>query len=295
VTERSAESDKPVTGHQRAGVSLAVVVVRYKKAIRDMPAIRYAKAIESNSRNSTIRWIIVDNSPSGATMHDRAGLPDNSRYLWLGANRGLSKAYNAALTQLDESTTHICFLDQDTEGVGTYVQAILDQGDCGSDIVLPVVVSGSVILSPCRRTGPWYRPIRQRGAIPGPMSWINSGMVVSAQVFASTRFDERLFLDYVDHRFALDAQRAGASVDVRWELALEQDYSRDTDDVDSAYRRYMIFRADLRTFYGRSVAGRLWAIGLTLRRALVATKKYRTTRFLAAWTSGRRTADAAER
>lgn len=290
--ERSVESGKPVTGPQRAGISLAVVVVRYKKAIRDMPVVQYAAALESDTK---IRWIIVDNSPAEATMDDRAGLPANSRYMWLGANRGLPKAYNAALTHLDESTTHICFLDQDTKAVGTYLQAILDRGDCGSDIVLPVVVSGAVILSPCRRTGPWYRPVRWRGAIPGPMSWINSGMVVSAKVFASTRFDERLFLDYVDHRFALDAQRAGASVDVRWDLALEQDYSRETDDVDAAYRRYLIFRDDLRTFYGPGVSGRLWAMGLTLRRALVATKKYRTRRFLAAWTSGRRTADAAER
>lgn len=290
--DKRSDAQTTERSERRPGMSLAVVVLRYKKAIQEMPAFR---ELGPPQRLSAVKWIVVDNSPTEALAHDRSALPAGSRYLWLGGNRGLATAYNAAVALLDDSTTHVCFLDQDTRDVHDYLDAVLQQGDDGADVALPVVEAGPLILSPCRRTGPWFRPVHRRDRTPRTLSWINSGMIVATRVFASTRFDEQLFLDHVDHRFALDVQRAGASVAVRWHLELRQDYSRETDDADAAYSRYVIFRDDVRTFYGRNVPGQMWAALLTLRRALVATKKYRTTRFLAAWSSGRRVADVQAR
>ena len=269
----------PAQPDDDGGGSLAVVVVRYKTPLEAMPSIRTAGLLVDRD----IAWYVVDNSPVPATEREIADLPSTVVYNWLGGNKGLSRAYNAALELLDDRWSHVCFLDQDTQGVDTYLDAALPV-DPRHDVVLPVVTSGSLVLSPNRRIGPWYRALGQLGTSPRNLSWINSGMIVSRRILGHVRFDERLFLDYVDHKFALDVLAAGASPCVRWDLRLEQDFSRDSDSLDQALGRFEIYRKDLSTFYGRGLGGRLWVAVLTIRRRAVATLRYRTTKFLKVWT-----------
>lgn len=266
---------------------LAVVVVRYKKPLQQISVLRALPDMDSSAVSEIV---IMDNSPESAGESDVAGLPEGVSYRWLGGNVGLAKAYNSAIDQLRSDWTHVVFLDQDTAGLESLFGGL--QGVINAEISVPVVRAGRAIISPCRRLGPWYLPIRSLGTTPRNVSWINSGMTVGRAALAATRFDESLFLDYVDHQFARAVQAGGARAEVRWDVVLEQDYSRSSDDEQQALTRFRIFNLDVRRFYRDTIIGPPWARALTLRRALAAAIQYRSTAFLAIWLrTGRATHD----
>ncbi len=270
--------------------ALAVVVVRYKKPLLEIPFIRILRA---GKADSVVEAVVVDNSPTPVTSDELNKLPASVHYEWLGGNRGLSKAYNIARARLCGEWTHVCFLDQDTEGLEALL-AELAQGIL-ADITLPTVRAGGTLISPCRRTGPWYHPLASTENLPSHISWINSGMTLARSTAEQFPFDEKLFLDYVDHRFAADVLDAGTSVDIRRHVVLLQDYSRTTDDADQALERFKLFQKDVSVFYGRRLSTRLYASVLTLRRALGAALSYRRISFISQWLLGRRQFNGAER
>ncbi|WP_420363708.1 glycosyltransferase [Curtobacterium aetherium] len=264
------------SNHDAREARLAVVVVRYKTPLPNMKALQASR----DKRLQDLRWVLVDNSPDPLAARDLESLAHNVEYIWMGGNRGLSVAYNRAVSQLPDSCTHVCFLDQDTEDAQGYLNELLVPGELMTDVTLPLVTAGDVILSPCRRVGYWYRPIRRLGTPPANMSWINSGMVIRRNLLDRVQFSEELFLDYVDHQFAVDVQRFKPSISVRWENRLSQDFSRATDNRHQAESRFSIFTRDIRRFYAGNALSRAWAFALISRRALKAAQRYRTTSFL---------------
>lgn len=257
---------------------LGVVVVLYRKSPDELPALRMKLPIESAH---LIRLIVVDNSPEiGTEVEDYCASRD-AQYVWMGRNSGLSAAYNRGVRELGDRVDWVCFLDQDTDNVEGYLQRALSRLDeARADVLLPTVIAGDGVMSPCRRTWYWYRPLRQRGVLPREMSWINSGMIARRELLWRIPFDERLFLDYVDHQFALSALAAHATVQVLWEEELHQDYSRSTDSIEQAIRRFRIFRQDIHHFYRQRPLGRLWGAVLVGWRATSATMQYRTLAFV---------------
>lgn len=270
----------------RRPARVAIVVVRFKKQLHEISLLRALPMIDLSA---VPEIIIVDNSPEPASVDETAALPGVVKYRWLGGNVGLARAYNSAVSQLQSDWTHVAFLDQDTEGL----LGLFDQLAAGlsAEITLPVVRAGQAIISPCRRIGPWYAPIKRIGVTPANLSWINSGMTVARGTLRSSPFDEALFLDYVDHQFARTSLADRARVEVLWDVVLEQDYSRDTDSKQQALARFRIFNRDVRQFYRGTVAGRLWGWALTFRRALGATARYRTSAFIFSWLGAGRALD----
>ncbi|MDM7891959.1 glycosyltransferase [Curtobacterium caseinilyticum] len=262
----------------RRSAQVAIIVVRFKKPLHEISLLRALPMIDLSAVPEVI---IVDNSPEPAPADEIATLPSVIKYRWLGGNVGLARAYNSAVEQLQSSWTHVVFLDQDTAGLPRLFDRLAE--GLGAEVTLPAVRAGNAIISPCRRIGPWYLPLRRVGEVPANISWINSGMTVARGTVSSNPFDEELFLDYVDHQFARSSLAGGAHVEVCWDVMLDQDYSRDTDNEQQALARFRTFNRDVRQFYRGTLVGQLWGWALTLRRALGATVHYRTSAFIFSW------------
>lgn len=257
---------------------LGVVVVLYNRALSSIPATAVATSLGGDA---FVRWVVVDNSDHPAADASVVAERSHVAYVAMGGNRGISAAFNQGVEHLGDGVDYVLFLDQDTGGIDDYVRAIRARiGSWSGDILMPLVTSDALILSPCRRLGPWYRPMRRTGRRPRQYSCINSGMVVRRSIFDRIAFDEALFLDYVDHRFILDATAAGATLEPALDLRLEQDYSRMSDTAAQAHVRVGIFSRDVRRFYDGNAFGRVWAALLIGSRRLQAARRYRDRTFL---------------
>ena len=81
------------------------------------------------------------------------------------------------------------------------------------------------------------------------LSAINSGMAVRLRVYESYRYDESLFLDYVDHDFMAMCREKGLRIHVLEQTRLYQNFSGDSHPgYQQAMTRYSIFEKDFRTF-----------------------------------------------
>lgn len=204
------------------------------------------------------------------------------RYLPMGGNVGLPRAYNAVLGAIEEESV-VVWLDDDTALEPAYfaaLRAALDAHPEG-DVFLPRVTDEAGQLSPCIIEG--YRVRRcAPGQAPSParITGINSGMAVRLRVYARYRYDEGYFLDYVDHAFLRDMKAQGRRI-VPFEGHLTQRFSgNERGNAAGAQVRLRIFARDFSRFCQDTPAGRRYARRMLLRRRLVLCLRHRHPGFL---------------
>lgn len=222
------------------------------------------------------RPLIVDNSTrdcGNAAFCRRHGL----EYLDMHGNAGLSRAYNAALERLRGREGLVPWLDDDTRLPENYAAELCRaaEQEPEAQVFLPLVRSlgdPERLLSPCL-CGRWrMRRVSEAGQLTGrPISAINSGMAVRLSLYRHYRYDEALFLDYVDHDFMAMCQQQGVGIHILREVCLYQDFSGDSHPArEQAVARLTILEKDLRT-YGKKhgLSPLLVTLLLARRRARV--------------------------
>jgi GT2 family glycosyltransferase len=254
------------------------IIPVYNTQLSEVPAVRSFIGCKSVTvfvcDNSTNEGVKRANSVYAASWQE--GLV----YIDMGGNRGLSCAYNAAVDAGFGDV--VCIFDDDTTPPEGYIEAISAAvGEGGSGCYVPLVKSGTTLLSPLRRIGPAIMRTKDPMEIPSERIFaFNTGMAVTRDVFRMVSYDESLFLDYVDHAFCRDLHSKDVPVRVVDGLELQQDYSRETNNLDSALRRDMTFRRDVRTYHRRSFFESLYAEVYLSYRLVWNTLKYKTTSFL---------------
>lgn len=251
-------------------IKTSVIVVAYNCAIDEIPCLKSTLASPSVGQ-----VIVCDNSTEQNCNAERAeelGIT----YLPMEGNVGLPKAYNAGVEECGEEI--LCIFDDDTR-VGTdYFDAVAELSNSSRkwDIALPLVMDGSDILSPCIFKGYRARPFLNSAQIKSSdnLSGINSGMVIKREVFSTIQYDERLFLDFVDHRFLQDARNLGMSIVYLDGPVLQQDYALSSDSPDTASRRLCIFEKDAKVFYEDSMPRRLYCNAMLIYRHIKFRERY---------------------
>lgn len=229
-----------------------VVVVGYNSFIESSPAVTAAA-----SSPLVANIFYCDNSKDRNVAQKNADFAlEKLLYIDMGGNKGLSHAYNRAVAMRESA--HVVIFDDDTEVTNTYFTQVDDwiSTHGPADIFVPIVHADGQPFSPCR---PWlfsFRPIRKVRDWNSDFSAINSGMVVASSVFERCSYDERLFVDFIDHQFILDARQAGMRIVPMDGIYLDQRYSLVSDDRRAATIRLGIFRHDSAVYY-RTPAGRL--------------------------------------
>jgi GT2 family glycosyltransferase len=124
-------------------VTIYAVIVIYNKSCDESLTCQCFKHIQN------VRLILVDNStkeyPNEHLAADFAW-----RYISMGGNKGLEKAYNRAIEAVDDQAAMICLFDDDSEINQEYFDclktAAMNEPD--TQVFLPLVYDNDGLMSP---------------------------------------------------------------------------------------------------------------------------------------------------
>ncbi len=220
---------------------LYALIVIYNKSLEG--SITY-NCIKDNGKIPVIVYDNSENDYGNSSFAEENGIV----YYTQNVNVGLSKAYNYVIDKMDfKNDDYVMVLDDDTEITEEYLNDVFTAINKHEyDIILPIVRSGKHIISPANvQFGCRVKAVDNVSKIdPSRITAINSGMVISSKVYKSIRYDEELFLDYVDHIFMREVRKKKCSTYIM-NSVINQNYSRDQkQEFEAVKRRYEIFKRD---------------------------------------------------
>lgn len=187
----------------------SAIIVIYNKAIDDSITCRCIKKIDGLD----VEIIVVDNSETD--MGNKKVCDDKGyKYISMHGNKGLSKAYNAAIDNTDSDI--IIILDDDTELTEDYFEKLNSAAHNNEnvDVFAPVVYGqDGGIYSPNEFNFLRNHFIKSKDQEVSQESFnaIASCLAIRRKVFDNYRFDETLFVDQVDQYFFCQQRKLGRS------------------------------------------------------------------------------------
>ena len=257
-----------------------LLIVVYNKDCRELTD----KFLNLKAAGASV--IVYDN---GHRTYDNSQVCKDAGVVYLGGNgnKGLSVAYNETISYCLRFSEKgmICLFDDDTSIPPDYVSAVMQYAEDGSSILLPLLYSGETLISPavlkkdfhCRFFSSFEEAQSYRGS---SFTALNSGMAIPLKLFLDYHYDERLFLDGIDHHFMADM--ADKKVPFRvMNFQLEHHLSAmEKPSLESALHRFNIYQKDIRVF-----AEKRWR-RILFRRILKLTLQYHTFAFVKKFLKG---------
>ena len=263
--------------------SLYALVVIYNMSCLDSQTCQALSGLESEN----LHIIIYDNSLIDYGNRDSCRKMGWT-YLGGAGNEGISKAYNRCVEYLlkEGAQGHVCFFDQDSSPDEAYFLALdREISTFGQGIYAPFLYSANRLMSPCllsenHRTELLKDESAVLSAERNRLGAVNSCMAVSLELFREYRYDEKIFLDGVDHCFLLDMRRRGHYLRVI-PCRCEHGFSGDEKPpLESAAVRFGIYARDYRYIFRDNRKNYVYLVG---KRMLSLTASYRSLRFFKIW------------
>ena len=249
----------------------------------------YNQPIERSSSYATFKdqlsILVADNSTTQELRNNnrRQVEQDGNFYLDMKGNQGLSKAYNQAISWIQQKEQKSCFvliMDDDTIFGNDFLQkATQEMNSKQADVYVPIVKAEKQILSPCTIHNGRIKAIHSLLSI---ISAINSGMIVSLNVYQKIRYNENLFLEYIDHDFIRQLKQHKYSIHVL-QQEIQQNFSVFENDKASAKTRFSILKKDLHVFYGKSLSQHFLYKSILWKRKLRAVIQYKDLSIVWKW------------
>lgn len=194
-------------------VSMVAAIVIYNKKVADSITCKCLADATNNLTGYSLEILIIDNSTSDYKNKEYCD-SHKIHYISMDGNKGLSKAYNAAIDASGEKDVIILF-DDDTEVTEEYFDTL------NTDLILhpeidifaPIIYGqDGVIYSPNEYNFLKSRYIKSpTQEIPqDKFNAIASCLAIRMRVFNNYRFNEKLFVDQVDQNFLFDQRRKNA-------------------------------------------------------------------------------------
>jgi len=262
--------------------SFYAVVVVYNSEVTESQTCTNIEQISGHNVN----LIVVDNSTKDNS--NKAICADKGwKYISMNGNAGLSKAYNKVLCILEGEEGIIIWFDDDTNVTQDYFdmleKAVDEHQEC--DVFTPLIQGqDGRFWSPNE-----YRFFRnkQLKEISQQISddrfnAINSCTAVRLGVYKNYRYDERLFLDQVDHSF-FESQREEHRKFLKLDVLIQHNFSTKSkmQDLNAVKNRYSIMIPDFLTFCSRDkkkyLLGLVKVCGWGIRESI----KYKEPTFIA--------------
>jgi rhamnosyltransferase len=207
----------------------------------------------------------------------------NWAYFDMGGNLGLSKAYNRALAEIPENEWVVLF-DQDTLIPENFFVELLKSIKKYPSILMhvPYVESLGKRISPSVIYGHVIRNGKKiKYGENNEITAINSGMAMHKSIFSKTGlYDERFFLDCIDHHFVKLYKKSGGKIAV-FNCKLEQAFSGDDhSDWEKDYCRFLIYKKDFYLFCRDSFSGKTYYFLKIVLRALRLSLIYKNFAFI---------------
>lgn len=224
-------------------IRITVIIVVYNREVSESTSIKNIKKI------SDTKIIVVDNS---TTKNDniRFCVANNINYISMGGNKGISKAYNAAIDSI-EDTDIVVLLDDDTKITNDYFDVLKKAAIKNTDVdIFAPIVRGQdgVIYSPNN-----YNFLKNK-LVTNPISEvrqdsfnaISSCMAIRIRVFDNYRYNEKLFVDEIDHCFCREQRARGKKFGIL-NVEIKQNFHQREEKIaaDVAWNRVRIRILDI--------------------------------------------------
>lgn len=255
------------------------IIVIYNKNVRDSITYQCLK------KQDDLQVVVCDNSTQN---FDNKNIVENDGFYYVNmhGNAGLSKAYNAALDAISSVNEgmkgYVSLFDDDTFIPDIYFSKLRSEiRTKKSDIFLPIVKDEVGILSPsvmrkyyCHRAPENVWAVKQ-----DELCGINSGMAIRLRIFKKYRYNEKIFLDYVDHNFLRDMRKRHCRVSIM-DVEIRQTFSSNIRNKEKELIRFKIFKKDINEFYRGGFWNRFFFYYVITRRKMQLTRKYRDPRIM---------------
>lgn len=230
------------------------VVVIYNKSIKESITLKKLKHIN----NHNIIRIIVDNS---TVENDNENLCKDERYIYLSMNGnvGLSKAYNKVLDYLKGKDGIVVWFDDDTNVTQDYFDKLDVEINNRKEVsIFTPIIQGqdNKFWSPNEARFFKNKQLKNsKGNIKDiRFNAINSCTAVKLEVYKNYRYDERLFLDQVDHSFFYDMRKkkmkfCKLDVIIKHNFSLKNKYT----SIENIKKRYEIMIPDFLIYCSKNI------------------------------------------
>ena len=253
------------------------IIVLYNKSILDSNTYNSIKR-----RNNRIKLIVFDNSTMDYGNKELCK-ENNIDYLTTNENIGLSRAYNYIIDKYNfKDNDYIIILDDDTQLNEEYIeeaQAIARENK--KSVSLPLIMASDRMISPVKVTfNCRIKTVEDINSIkPEKISAINTGMVLKANIFKKIKYNEKLFLDYVDHDFMKQVRNEKIDINIMHSI-INQNFSRfQKSGIHSDMTRFKIFKKDYKVYCEECHNMLFYYISIFKHRLSLACK-YKSLRFL---------------
>ena len=212
-----------------------------------------------NRNDCTI--IICDNSTIDEVkrLNKEFAFKNRLRYIDMEGNHGLSIAYNTGISEIIKNTADLCgkwlmIFDQDTHIPVNFFDLLLNELEKNRFvpcIYVPLVFDNKFeLLSPCRFSGVRFKRCKCID-IDDNSFFINSGMCIPLSFFENCKYDEEIFLDFVDYDFIKTMRKLyGNCFKVMTSISLQQEFSGTIrSSKTKELIRYIIYCNDAIVFY----------------------------------------------
>ncbi len=255
------------------------VIVLYNEYIWDSKTYRSLKNEASNI-------ILVDNSTNDRykDANIEYSKDNNHKYIDMKGNKGLSKAYNTVIKEyLNKIEGYVVWLDSDTEIPTDYfsnlLAVVLEKKEV--DIIVPIIKDKKGnIVSPNSKGILKNKPIKgyEENLVIRDFNAINSCTAVNVRLYEDYLYDERLFLDEVDHKFFDDFRDRRYNV---MNVVVTQNFSQRDEkaNLNGAWTRFKLRLADIIVYYKLKKLGILGLIKCILL-SFQMMKTYKSPSFL---------------
>lgn len=254
------------------------LVVLYNKSCEDSNSIRAVRKFAPE-----ISLIIFDNSERD---YGNEFFCKNHHYIYYTKNKnlGISKAYNTVIDSMEfNDNDYLIMLDDDTHLTKDYFSELKNLvTENNSDVFLPIVYARDKIISPYN----YHMKCRTKMVTKiddldlSKVSGINSGMVIKTSVFKKIRYNEQLFLDYVDYDFMKRIHSINGKITIM-SSSIEQEFQYfeyDSRNLEGALKRFKIDMHDYKILC--SDADEKWFFYIhAIKFMLKQTINYRTYKF----------------
>ena len=228
---------------------LYALVVIYNKKCEESETL---KTLIKHKKRMSI--IIFDNSTKKEFNDNNSNYCNREKidYYTLYKNVGLSKAYNYVIDRIKKTDNdYIIILDDDTFLNNEYIEEVCEEIKKGKkDVLLPIVKSNDQIISPsnvcfdCRVKS--VKSIKEIDM--NRITAINSGMVIKTSIYNKIKYNEEMFLDYVDHDFMKMVREGKKSIKVM-NGKIRQCFSRnEIKPIKDELIRFKIYEKDFKNY-----------------------------------------------
>lgn len=207
-------------------------------------------------------------------------------YLDMEGNSGISRAYNEAIKTMDTKTHWYVFLDQDTLIDNKYINNVYRCAiDNKFEVYIPYIYANNVLLSPSKINKFHISVFKNSNILNSTdfknLTFINTGVLVKSSVYSNIGlYDERFFLDYVDHNFVRLYKMYYKDIGYL-DSEIEQSFSGyEIGGINKDFNRFNIYLKDFYQFCNVSLLGRVYYFAKVIYRAAKLSLVYRNTKFI---------------